>query len=263
MDKFVQLPFLIPPVEEQGLTRYTSSLFSTGDSLRDDDEVEQLASQASRNITSIADVPVEAERLQKEHNLDGLRATHLKDRLETKEIQRKLDEGINSFSDRNPEIRRAISTATYYFPGNPRELKRFINAFRFQYFLWWARRAQGLEGPTLDQLLRWTVLSMKWPEMVRWLRRSGGSDWRAETADGVTSSEKTLTASTRLKLIEEVSREATDIPTWHQQADDVLHLTPDIAPWLNDDELLQFFHEEATQYTEGQRLSDGAGKGLW
>jgi hypothetical protein len=72
----------------------------------------------------------------------------------------------------------------------------------------------------------------------------------------------TPAVSTRLKLIEEASGPATNLTMWHQKAKEVLRLTPRVAPWLNDDELLQFFHEEATR-EEGQRLSDGAGKGLW
>ena len=115
--------------------------------------------------------------MQSRLNLDETQRGRLQEQLEARIVQRKLDEGIETFTDKNPEIQRVISVATDYFRGNPRELKRFINSFRFHYFIWWARRAQELESPTLEQLLRWTVLSMKWPEVVRWLRRSGGVDW--------------------------------------------------------------------------------------
>jgi hypothetical protein len=36
-----------------------------------------------------------------------------------------------------------------------------------------------------------------------------------------------------------------------------------IKAGLNDDDLLQFFNEEFKNYPVGERLSDGAGKGLW
>lgn len=253
MDKFVQLPFLIPPVAQGGLTRYTTALFSTTNERVPDPGAEQLAREAADRITTRAAVPAEAARLREQHDLTEIQSEYLQDQLEARVVQRQLDEGIDTFSDKNPDIRRVITAATSYFRGNPRELKRFINAFRLYYFLWWADRAQGLDGPTLDQLRRWTVLSMKWPEVVRWLRRSGGS----------VPGQEAPSLSTRLKLLEEVSGEATDLTGWQQQAQELLRLTPEETPWLNDDELLQFFYEEVTEYPEGQRLSDGVGKGLW
>ena len=36
-----------------------------------------------------------------------------------------------------------------------------------------------------------------------------------------------------------------------QHAREVLRLTPDVALWLNGDELFQFFYKEARQYQEG------------
>jgi hypothetical protein len=40
-------------------------------------------------------------------------------------------------------------------------------------------------------------------------------------------------------LIEEASGPATNLTMWHQKAKEVLRLTPRVAPWLNDVELLQ------------------------
>lgn len=225
-----------------------------------DPAAEQLARDAADRIPTRAAVPAEAERLREQHDLTEVQSEYLEDQFEAQVVRRQLDEGIDTFSDKNPEIRRVITAATSYFRGNPRELKRFINAFRLHYFLWWADRAQGIEGPTLDQLRRWTVLSVKWPEVVRWLRRSGGSDWRAPEA---VPGQEAPTVSTRLKLLVEMSGEATDVASWQQQAHELLRLTPQETPWLNDDELLQFFYQEVVEYPEGQRLSDGVGKGLW
>jgi hypothetical protein len=66
-----------------------------------------------------------------------------------------------------------------------------------------------------------------------------------------------------LKLIEGISGKATDLTMWQAQALQVLRLTTKEAPWLNEAQLLYFFYEEYTQYPEGERLSDGEGKGLW
>jgi hypothetical protein len=93
--------------------------------------------------------------------------------------------------------------------------------------------------------------------VVRWLRRSSGNEWRAG-GNGASP-----TSATRLKLIEEISGQATDLATWQRLAQEKLRLDPKATPWLNDDDLLEFFHNECATSLLGQQLSDGAGKGLW
>jgi hypothetical protein len=103
---------------------------------------------------------------------------------------------------------------------------------------------------------------MKWPEVVRWLRRSGGSEWRASVEAGAKANGEAA-LPTRLKLLEEISDAAEDLSAWHARALKDLRLKPETTAWLNDDDLLQFFYEECANYPTGQRLSDGLGKGLW
>ena len=131
-----------------------------------------------------------------------------------------------------------------------------VNCFRFYFFLWWWRKSRGQEVPTLDQLMRWLVLCLRWPEVVRWLRRSEGNDWL------ITSGSTLPTLVNRLKTLEELSANCADLPAWQAQALSRLRLTLDKAAWLEDDDLLQFFSREARR-SENDRLSNGLGKGLW
>jgi hypothetical protein len=262
MDKFVQLPFLIPPTEPESVKRYTAQLFSIRTGAAATARADELAQTSAPQVTTRTAAAAEADRLQKEHNLSEGEAARLRDQLEARVVERELDKGIEQFTDENPETRGAVETAVRYFRGNPRDLKRFINAYRFNYFLWHAHRAQGLKGPGADQLLRWTVLCVKWPEVVRWLRRSGGSDWQATPASTATTG-AAAAVPTRLKRLEDISGGATNLLTWHEQAQEVLRLDPVTTTWLNDDNLLEFLHDESHQNPEGQRLSDGVGRGLW
>jgi hypothetical protein len=66
----------------------------------------------------------------------------------------------------------------------------------------------------------------------------------------------------RLRTLEELADKSVDLPTWQTQAQAVLRLTLDKAVWLEDDDLLHFFRQEA-QFQEIDRLSNGLGKGLW
>jgi hypothetical protein len=243
MDKFVQLPFLIPPAEDWTMSRFTTTLFSTGNGKpKPPSPVAPPAPSPSPPSRPVDDDDASVSRPNWE------------------DVRKKLDEGIETFTDENPDIQDIAVKATAHFRGNPRDLKRFVNAFRFQYFLWWARRAQGLQSPSLDQLVRWTILLMRWPEVVRWLRRSGGTEWYAVPKASAGSAPKN---TTRLKQIEEVAGKATDQKTWLQLASERLHLDPKATPWMNDDDLYEFFHEESTSIREGQRLSEGMGRGLW
>ena len=87
----------------------------------------------------------------------------------SKEKIEQLNQEIDRYSDEDPVIRKLIKEATSDFSDNPREMKRFMNAFRFQYFLWLTRknRSGALKHLTKTQLQRWVTLSLKWPEVVR------------------------------------------------------------------------------------------------
>ncbi|MCY1078632.1 KAP family P-loop NTPase fold protein [Archangium lansingense] len=255
MDKFVQLPFLIPVCEQEDVTRFTQALFKEEEAPAPQPEVDTRAREAAQRLTTHSAIEEEARRARETYQLDERQAARFRDQLEAQFVRRKLDEGIKSFNDQSQEILLLLDTATPYFQGNPRELKRFINAFRFHYFLWYAHRARGFEGPSLGQLVRWTMLTMKWPEVVRWLRR--GSQPRRVDA----SNAAPLPAS-RLRQLEDLGAKAADLTTWQQQARQELQLDAGTTGWLRDEALFRFFRTEGAS-PEAQRLSGGVGKGLW
>ncbi len=163
------------------------------------------------------------------------------------ELERRLDAGIRYFSDKDPEIMELIRGASVYFHGNPREYKRFVNAFRFHYYLWWAARVvQGERDTSLEQLQRWTVFCLKWPEVMRWMRRSS-----LVLADG-----------NRLRMLERIAGESGDFSGWQAAVAKKLTLDPANVPWLRDKTLHAFIVAESLR-PDGTRLSDGVGKGVW
>jgi hypothetical protein len=239
----------------------------------------ETISQAAERISSRADVTVEVERRRQELGLTDAQAAAFANRL-TKELENHtIRQGVKGFSDDNPVVRRLVDEAVPYFRGNPRELKRFVTAFRFQYFLMYARRAQELDAPNAQQVLRWTILTVKWPDMARWLRRGGEGGWNS--ADGEPPAPTTSdapgvnlrqpgqraaapkAAATRLSVLEAIAAEATSRESWHKLALERLGLEPKDAAWLNDHELYRFYRESTARLGEDGRLSDGAGKGLW
>ena len=258
MDKFVQLPFIIPPMPSGGVERYTASLFSTGDGPPLAPYVQSELRNAVDRVRTLEEAASEADRILHVYPLDDEGKARLRETLRARAVQRTLSKGLDAFSDQSEDMRKVLAAGMPYFRGNPRELKRFVNAFRFNYFLWWAQCSQGLDAPKLDQLVRWTVLTMRWPEVVRWLRRSGGSDWTAAAA----AESKSGAVPSRLKVMEDISGSSGDVASWQKEAAAKLRITQTDAPWLRDDDLLEFLNQEA-KFPQGERLSSGAGLGLW
>jgi hypothetical protein len=268
MDKFVQLPFLIPP-SQRYTKNYVDSLFNINQG-----STEHVSEETQKKIMSLIQQRIEQNpsygsieeetknRLEKKEISDA-EAPHFQRNLQLRLKQTIIDKGIQSFTDKNQEIRELMDNAKVfdYFTGSPRELKRFVNAFRFNYFLWWAQRSQGSEVVSLEQLLRWTVLSMKWAEVIRWLRRGDGSEWlTTPTNEKSTISKVELVA--RLKLLEEASIESQAFSPWQDGLAKKFQLDLKSTNWLNDEDLFQFFRKEAA-IQDGERLSDGIGKGIW
>jgi hypothetical protein len=245
MDKFVQLPFHIPPIDRETASYYTTSLLSMERQVTAGPVAIQSQSVATVNGDEEPEVPLPLSRPEPET------------------VRHRLDAGIREFDEENPELRRLIASAAVVFRGNPRELKRFINAFRFQYFLWWARQAQELEAPSLEQLVRWTVLSMKWPAVVRWLGR-GSERGAPSEKDGVAFDVSVPSAPTRLKRMEDIACNNDDFRAWQTQVEAIfVGVARDTTAWLGDFTLFHFFREECTQHSPEERLSAGSGKGFW
>jgi hypothetical protein len=132
MDKFIQLPITIPTPDENDKTNYIENL------------------------------------IKKNKNKDGEPSYNNKDIIE------KINKELKNYSDNNEDIAELMIDGASNFSDNPREIKRFMNTFRFQYFLLKARQIKSenkVEDPLSKyQLKRWVILSLKWPELVRWLQ---------------------------------------------------------------------------------------------
>jgi len=164
------------------------------------------------------------------------------------EILQDMSRNIKNFSDRDDGIRNLILTGGRQFSNNPREMKRFVNVFRFFYFLRAAREARKEPVPSLQQMSRWIVLSLRWPELVRWLRR--GNLAKGSSSDPV------------LGAFERLASESSDLAAWLNGADSSFGLRAGEVPWLSDGNLFEFFRVESG-FAAGQRLSDATGKGFW
>jgi hypothetical protein len=168
MDKFVQLPFVIPRLHSVQREAYLRGLFSTP---RDEEarevleEADQLASAAHGGDMAVEDFAKRvgdlAPRLAA---VDPDQARALGEQV--------VSEGARAFSDNDPEVVQALADQMRYLSDNPRTIKRAVNLYRFHRFAAFARQASTLplEVATPEQIGRWIVVIIRWPHFVRWLQ---------------------------------------------------------------------------------------------
>jgi uncharacterized repeat protein (TIGR01451 family) len=247
MDKFVQLPFIVPPPTPDDLKKYAGSLFSEGDARIAEIAIEtrnKIAQVIEKSDTNAKPQQI-AEEVAKEQSLSPQQQKVLE---EEAVVIQQMDSNIRAFSDEGKKIRNLLTTIAADFSANPRDIKRFVNVFRFYYFLRAAREARGELVPSLKQLSRWILFSLKWPEGVRFL-------WRTQ----LTSQE---TRHPQLEALEKVGKGCSDIEDWKMGAAGVMGIKPEEKAWILSEEVMRFFKNES-KLPEEERLSASCGKGLW
>lgn len=271
MEKFIQLPFIIPPSGTTNIKRYTASLFAEKkqepDAAVHQKVGEILLAQSSRGYRED-----EIRREMRQSGLNDGQAEQVVAQVRVQTALKKIDEGIKNFNDSKTqiEIETLLGREMEIFRGNPRDLKRFVNTFRFHYFLWWAqsaRMSREIEAASLEQVVRWTAFSIRWPEVVRWLWR--GSDTHRQRTEGSTGSgqDEKRTAS-RMKQLEDTCLDIDGSGQWENAIRQTVfpgndkNETDKDVHWLHDRELYSFLRREIDR-DEGERLSSAVGKGLW
>lgn len=245
MDKFVQLPFVVPPPGPNDLNDYVASLMPVAETKPESrpdafDKAAQVVQKSPAPLTS--DQVVQQVAAQQ-----GLAAHEQESLKKDVAIIQHMDENIKRFNDQEQSMRDLISGHAKEYFNNPRDMKRFVNLFRFYYFLRAARSARGEKVASVEQMCRWLALSLKWPEVVRWLRRQQVAE------DGTAP----------LASVESFAGKSEGFAAWQAEMDKALGLKPeDRPPWVGDRFLYQFFHKEAGLKT-GERLSSCTDMGLW
>jgi hypothetical protein len=270
MDKFVQLPFVIPPLDDLAVREYADYL-SDSETYEMRREQQQVALADPR---AVEDMVAQQEGQATETMVDAVAAKfevspESAERL-VKRAQRLrfIDKGAVALRSDSEAIRQLIMSARDVFSSNPRELKRVVNVHRFYYNLWLARRSRNLRVPTAEQLKTWVMFSLAWPEVVRWIHRSCG-EWEQSYLPccaqdrSLVRRQIALLEDLAVKKIGESGSEnrLLNLDEWAQRLKSEFRLSAN-TPWLQDERLLRFLRAVAEKPAEG-RLSAGAGGGFW
>jgi tetratricopeptide (TPR) repeat protein len=132
LEKFIQLPILIPPTSEEKFGKYVESLVSTKEHLND-----------------IVDLNPKILKIPSDKN-------GYQNNTQTKEMETNI---------------KNLSKAAYIFSNNPRDVKRFLNLVTYYINLHSEIKLTNSEIklPSYEQIRRWIILILKWPSLAQWL----------------------------------------------------------------------------------------------
>lgn len=167
LDKFIQLPFFIPVLNPLSKKDFVGQLFATG-----------APAQPAATIAPEALAPEElvkavkaARAAQATGDEDGLEEISMKYRGVREFKEAYIRASIEDTSHDSPGIREHVLEYVQYLDSSPRNLKRFANMIRFYNS---QQQLRNIERPdehaSSDALAKWLAISLRWPQMVRWLQ---------------------------------------------------------------------------------------------
>ncbi len=160
LDKFIQLPFLVPTLRREQKAELIQSLFPDTDDGEEKYEVHVNTKQ-----------PEESEKKAEQAINEGIKkeikqlSPIQKKEFEKAFLEKKFEENRDS-----SDIREKVILYEKFLDPSPRSIKRFANLLRFHSSYQELRQAKNLNYANSDTLAFWLILSLRWPQVVRWLQ---------------------------------------------------------------------------------------------
>lgn len=276
MDKFIQLPFCIPPLDEESLDRYLISLMdaspgtatSEGMTTKDPSTIEDMDNLSGENGTK------PDQQIVNESSVDSDKKAQGNEKPDQKKLQKSREAQV-TLLDRyyqSETFKTQIREARKDYSRNPRGFKRFYNTYRFLTAIADKRSQEDLLCPNPDQLRRWIRLTMEWPELANWLHRSYahwdglGDENNTEMDQGSSAESEEKTAlnpcAYYLDRLEKMAVHSEDFDAWQTNLEEENDFNSEHMSWLKSESLYKLLRREGNQ-EEGERLSAAAGKGFW
>jgi hypothetical protein len=271
MDKFVQLPFTIPPCDDDAVDDFIRGLFNDGAGAKE----ATLTGEPIRELGGTTDVDGRsATGSSVEEGSDGKGSVTVGQRIQnggsngsakTVTAGQALPIAPPKPSIETKDVEKLTLQISSYLAANPREIKRLLNMVRFYLFLRAERLSEAkMTGdvdaagvPELDHYRRWILLSLRWPDMMRWLQ------WGAEQRSTADATISTIGAvGERLAGLERAAYEAEDIAAWQGSVRSLFGFGDQGISWLADPKLFDFFKGEAA-LEQSARLSHVVRKGFY
>ncbi len=176
LEKIVQLQFRIPPPEEARMRHYVDQLLGP---LKEDERLalerestsspEEEKSKAASKVRQAAEV-IQAERragVGRENMEEAVQAAKRKLAEFSEDVWEEAKRQVEIRFGESAQVRETIYRALPYLGGNPRQIKRFINAFRLQTML--SKRLNLIEDTPEHLVLqaKAVITWMRWPVLAQ------------------------------------------------------------------------------------------------
>ena len=123
----------------------------------------------------------------------------------------------------------AIASALTLLPTrNPREIKRFVNVFRFYTFVSQMHRLRGYPAATGDQVAKVAAFSIRWPQVVGLLFAPPTDDAHPLVTLDLAARDEADSWWQSLKEIAPSLRHHTEQPAWCHDLREFLRADPEI-----------------------------------
>lgn len=169
MDKFVQLPFLMPRLTDEQRRAFVETLLHAR--TRDGDAV-AAAEDAVAVATAVRSGDVDPDAAARQLGSLTPEAVATNPAAVRKAAVDVVVEGATRMAGDTEAVVAALGDQLRFLSDNPRTIKRAVNLYRFYSFTAWAREVSPLAGERADQRLiaRWVIVLVRWPSFVRWLQ---------------------------------------------------------------------------------------------
>ncbi len=166
LEKMVQLPLSLPPPNKTQVEAFVSSLLvgEADEEMFDASSVESARQMLHETMRRLgADPPIDrigaiSEAAKQLYDAPGI--------AEEDVIRAAEAEFSERFRDDDPIVQEAIRSQATTLSSNPREIKRYINVFRFYAFIQVRRDLRQLETPSYEQLAKLSALAIHWPHLL-------------------------------------------------------------------------------------------------
>ena len=167
LDKIVQIPFRIPPPNDDAILNYVDALLWPEDTPEAAETIESGASQSGS---------VEQPPARGESRAEGGRETMEVGTQPQVQVEEPMPSEEEPFTE---EELKAFEGYTGSLSRNPRRVKRIVNIYRLSRIL-----AKNMNLPA-ELLIKWVILTEQWPFRVTWIMQDvedvfqDGQEWEA------------------------------------------------------------------------------------
>jgi kumamolisin len=181
LEKIVQLPLSLPPIDEPSQITFVRGLLNVP-MRQAADSSNAMQQPASRAVPHAERVKSIETKIRAAHpDLDSLPQIAYDVQTEVLGASEELADVTRAavgrvFADlySDQEANQAIESA---LPGlgssNPREIKRYVNLFRFYTFIAYRKRLDGRPAIPAEEIAKLAVLTIRWPDLLGVLMRAG------------------------------------------------------------------------------------------